>query len=154
MYHLFKILIIILGMNILVDIAGAQEEVESGATVKGEVIEAGTDMNPIPEVLVKIVNSDNGNEYTVHTNDKGKFERTSLPAGRYTISLSKEGYGDRIGKSKVVAPGGEMFVRFKMLKKRTIVTYLKANPVPWILLVCFAFGLLVVFILLLLNIRK
>ncbi len=119
MNHLLKIAIIILCMNILIDIAVAQEEVD-GATIKGQVIEAGPEKNPIPGVRVTIVNYSNSNEYTVHTNDKGEFEHTSLPEGRYTLSYSKDGYGDRVGKSKVVAAGGEIFTKIIMRKKSSL----------------------------------
>ena len=88
-------------------------------TMSGEVIEI-TEQKPIEGVSVKIVNAADGHEYIVTTDKEGRYEQTGLPAGRYTISVSKNGYGDRIGKSKVVVPGGEVFDRIKMRKKENI----------------------------------
>ena len=76
----------------------------SGVTIKGEVIDITPEQNPIEGVTVKIVNSADGQEYIVTTDKDGFYEKTGLPAGRYMISVSKAGYGDRVGKSKVVAP--------------------------------------------------
>ena len=101
-----------------------------GATIKGEVIEASPEQRPIAEqrpiegVTVKIVNVATEEEFTVTTNKNGFYEKKGLPAGRYTISVSKKGYGDRVGKSKVVAAGGEIFDRIKMRKKENIFTFL------------------------------
>ncbi len=90
----------------------------SGATIKGEVIDATPEQNPIVGVTVKIVNSADGQEYIVTTDKDGVYEKTGLPAGRYAISVSKAGYGDRFGKSEIVAAGGEIFNRIKMRKQR------------------------------------
>ena len=108
------------------DASDAQETaeiVDGGATIKGEIIDTSTEQNPIEGVTVSIVNSSSGEEYIATTDADGAYERTGLPAGRYTISASKEGYGARIGKSKVVAVGGEIFDRIKMREKDTIVSF-------------------------------
>ena len=95
-----------------------------GATIKGEVIDASHEQIPIVDASVKIVNAVNGKEHTVTTDINGFYEKKGLPAGRYTISVYKRGYGDRIGRSKVVAAGGETFDRIKMRKQENIFTYL------------------------------
>ena len=94
------------------------------ATIKGEVIDTTADQNPIPEVTVSIVGSD-GQEFTATTDKDGKYEKTGLQAGRYTISYSKVGYGDRVGKTKLVAAGGEIFDRIKMREKDNIYTFFR-----------------------------
>ena len=108
-----------------VDVSDAQEAetMDSGATIKGEVIDTSAEQTPIEGVSVRIVNSSDGQEHTATTDKDGAYEKTGLPAGRYTISVTKEGYGDRVGKSKVVAPGGEIFDRIKMREKDTIVSF-------------------------------
>ncbi len=102
----------------------AQEDIVGGATIKGEVIDLSPEQRPIAGVTVKIVNAATGKEHTVKTDKNGAYEKKGLPAGRYTISVSKPGYGERVGKSKVVADGGEIFDRIKMRKKENIFTFL------------------------------
>ncbi len=120
-FSLISMLIVCMSMS--VSIAIAQEEVVAGATIRGEVIDTSPEQRPIAGVTVKIVNAANDKEYTVLTNEKGVYELKGLPAGRYTISVSKNGYGDRIGRSKVVAAGGEIFDRIKIRKKENIFTF-------------------------------
>jgi len=117
------------------------------ATIRGEIIDTTPEQNPIEGVTVKIVNSSDGREYTVTTNKDGAYEKTGLPAGRYTISFSKAGYGDRIGRSKVVAAGGEIFDRIKMRKKDSILTLFMGQVFTWQLVVGFALGFLVALIM-------
>ncbi len=102
-----------------------KEDDVGGATIKGEVLEATPQLKPIAGVTVTIVNSATGIEHTVKTNKDGSYEKKGLPAGRYMISVSKPGYGDRVGKSKVVAEGGEVFDRIKMNKQENIFTFFK-----------------------------
>ena len=108
----------------LVSVVHTQEVDISGATIKGEVIEATPEQRPIAGVTVKIVNVADGEEYTVKTDKDGFYEKKGLPAGRYMISVSKRGYADRVGRSKVVAAGGEIFDRIKMRKQENIFTFL------------------------------
>ena len=102
----------------------AGELVGEGATIRGDVIDTTTEQNPIADVTVKIVSSDE-TEYVVTTDKDGAYEKTGLPAGRYTVSVTKEGYGARYGKSKVVAAGGEIYDRIKMREKDNIYTFFK-----------------------------
>ena len=113
------ILLLFLSIFVLVGAVNAQ-----GATIKGEVIEASPEQIPIVGASVKIVNAANDKEFTVTTDINGFYEKKGLPAGRYIISVSKRGYGDRIGRSKVVAAGGEIFDRIKMRKQENIFTLL------------------------------
>ena len=138
---------------LFVDIAVTQEGLSFDATIKGQVLDTTPEQNPIPDVTVSIVGSD-GVEYTVQTNDKGEYMRTGLPAGRYMISYSKDGYGNRVGKTKLVATGGEIFDRIKMQKKENIVTFFMNNPFGWILLVGAFVVMIIVFVLLFLLMRN
>ncbi len=102
------------------------EEVDSGiggATVKGEIIDTSANQNPIQDVTVKIVEAGSEQEYITTTDETGSFEQSGLPPGRYTVSVAKEGYGDRVGRSKVVAAGGEIFERIKMREKDNIISF-------------------------------
>ena len=96
-------------------------EDKDGSTIKGEVLDITPEQNPIFGVKVTAVDAA-GNEYTTKTNKKGKYEIKGLAAGRYTISYSKNGYGDRVGKTKLVAAGGEIYDRIKMRKHENVLT--------------------------------
>ena len=113
-FSFMLIAIVCIGMSAC--IAFAEENIVDGATIRGEVVEFPEKNNPIEGATVKIVNSD-GKEWTVKTDAKGKYEFTGLPAGRYSINFSKRGYGTRVARSKVVAPGSEIYVPIKMTKK-------------------------------------
>ncbi len=93
------------------------------ATIKGEVVDTSTDLNPIEGVTVTIVRGIDEQEFTTTTDKDGAYSMTDLDPGRYTISYTKEGYGKRVGKSKVLAPGGEIFDRTKMRKKDNIISF-------------------------------
>ena len=147
MYRFCIIGIILTLLCLFVDIAAAQEELRFQATIKGVVLEATPEQIPIPDVTVSIVHSD-GKTYVVYTNDKGEYIRSGLPAGRYMISLKKNGYGDRVGKSIVVAAGGELFQSYKMRKKDNILTFLMKIPPSWILFAGAVIVMIIVFILL------
>ena len=95
-----------------------------------------------------------GQEYIVTTDDNGAYEKTGLPAGRYTISLSKKGYSDRIGKSKVVAAGGELYDRIKMRKKENIITFFQKQSLVWLLVVGITVVIIAAFVVLLIDLRK
>lgn len=94
----------------------------SGATLRGDVVDTSPQANPIPNATVRIVGTD-GQEYETTTDEAGSYEQTGLPKGRYSISVYKEGYGDRTGKSKVVSEGGEAYDRIKMSQKDNIVSF-------------------------------
>ena len=84
------------------------ELVGGGVTIKGKVIDTSTEQKPIEDVTVKIVDVASRQEYILKTDKDGIYEKTGLPPGRYAVSVVKVGYGARVGKSKVVAAGGEL----------------------------------------------
>ena len=88
----------------------------NGGTVQGQINDTTRTQNPIEGVEVKIVGTD-GTEYTATTDVNGKYKRSGIPAGRYLISIYKDGYGDRLGKPVTVVNGGDHFVPLKMTKK-------------------------------------
>ena len=61
------------------------------ASLRGKVVTADTG-RPIRRAQVSLTGSDGGETRTVSTNALGVFEVAELPAGRYTISVSKSGY--------------------------------------------------------------
>ena len=123
MTRLSFVLMLVVYMAMFMNIVIAQEKEVAGGTFKGEVIDVTPQQKPIPGVRVKLVSIATGKEYTVLTDKKGAYELKGIPAGRYTISVSKKGFGDRVGKSKVVAAGGEVYDRIKMRKKENIFTF-------------------------------
>lgn len=154
MYRFCTPIIVLTLLCLLVDRAVAQEDLNFGGTIGGAVIEATIEatqeQKPIPGVTVTIFGTD-GVAYTVQTNDKGEFRRTGLPAGRYTLSYSKDGYGDRVGKTKLLAEGGEIFDRIKMRKLKNFFMH---YPQGWIFLIVAAVAMTVAFILLFLHLGK
>ncbi len=103
--------------------ASDAETFGAGGTIKGEVVDTSADLNPIEGVTVTIVRGIDEQAFTATTDKDGAYEKTGLEAGRYTISYEKEGYGKRVGKSKVLAAGGEIFDRTKMRKKDNIISF-------------------------------
>lgn len=147
-------IIVLTLLCLLVDRAVAQEDINFGGTIRGAVIEATIEatqeQKPIPGVTVTIVGTD-GVTYTVQTNDKGEYRRTGLPAGRYTLSYSKDGYGDRVGRPRPLMAGGEIFERIKMRKLKNFFMH---YPQGWIFLIVAAVAMTVAFILLFLHLGK
>ncbi len=88
---------------------------KNGGTVRGQIVDTSTAQNPIPDVRVVIASQDG--EYEATTDANGEFERTGVPAGRYLISIYREGYGDREGKPVTVVNGGEHYIPLKMTQK-------------------------------------
>lgn len=124
------------------------------ATVKGKIVDTSPEQKPIADVTVKIVYNATGQEYIVTTDKDGHYEKTDLPAGRYTVSVFKKGYGARIGSSKVVAAGGEIFEIIKMRKKDNILTFFQRGLVGWILVVSFTVGFLLAILALFKSLRR
>ncbi|MXV75726.1 carboxypeptidase regulatory-like domain-containing protein [Candidatus Poribacteria bacterium] len=129
-----------------VDIAFAQNDFLHGGTIddltqlsgtiRGQIVDTTEMQNPIEGVEVRIVAA-GGEEYIATTDANGNYKHSGIPAGRYLISIYKEGYGDRLGKAVTVVNGGDHYVPLKMTKKDTIVDFLEA-PVPmyWVLILC------------------
>ena len=101
-------------------IASAQDDATNGGTVRGQITDLTPAQNPIEGVEVKIVAQDGGKEWTTKTDADGNYKHAGLPAGRYLISISKEGYDTRIGKPVTVVEGGDHFVPLKMARQGDI----------------------------------
>jgi biopolymer transport protein ExbB len=104
------------------DMMGA-DTMGDGGTISGEVVDTTADRNPIAGVTVTILNTGTDQKFPVETDDDGRYEKTGLAAGRYTNTYSKEGYGNRFGKSKVLISGGELSIPMKMSKNDTIISF-------------------------------
>ena len=149
MKRLCSIMLFVLCLNYFIcsSIADKTRRPIGDATIRGIVIDTSPEQRPIESATVTIVsvNLDGKEyqEYIVTTDKDGVYEKTGLPAGRYTISVSKRGYGNRVSKSKIVAPGGELYHPIKMLKKENILSFLLRNLFTWQLIVGFAIGFLV-----------
>ena len=116
---------------------------QQGGTVRGQILDTTEVQHPIEGVEVKIVGVD-GSEFTTTTDANGDYEKSGIPAGRYLISIYKEGYRDRLGKPVTVVNGGDHFVPLKMTKKNTIVDFFQ-SPVPmfWVLILCVSIVILI-----------
>ncbi|RKU13036.1 hypothetical protein C6501_09935 [Candidatus Poribacteria bacterium] len=127
---------------IIVSTAYAQEAefMDSSATIRGKIIDTSPEQKPIEGVTVTIVNTVTDATYTVTTDKDGTYEKTRLPAGRYTISVSKKGYGSRVSRSKVVSSGGEIFIPIKISKNETKITFFLNRIFTGQLLVGFLVG--------------
>ncbi len=101
----------------------AQGEGVNGGTVAGKITDTSSKQNPIEGVQVKIVDI-NGTQFEAITDENGDYERMGLPAGRYLISIYKQGYGDRLGRPVTVVNGGKHYVPLKMTQKSNIATFM------------------------------
>ena len=110
------VLALIMCVGMSVSVAFAQDAAINGGTVRGQIVDTSDKQNPIEGVEVKIVGVD-GTEYEATTDKNGDYKREGIPAGRYLISIYKDGYGDRLGKPVTVVNGGDHFLPLKMTKK-------------------------------------
>ena len=124
MVRLSFVLMLIACAGMSISIVFAQGEGVNGGTVEGKITDTNSKQNPIEGVQVKIVDQE-GKQYEATTDENGDYERMGLPAGRYLISIYKEGYGDRLGKPVTVVNGGKHYVPLKMTQKSNIATFLK-----------------------------
>ena len=124
MVRLSFVLMLIACAGMSISIVFAQGEGANGGTVEGKITDTSSKQNPIEGVQVKIVDQE-GKQYEATTDENGDYERMGLPAGRYLISIYKEGYGDRLGKPVTVVNGGKHYVPLKMTQKSNIATFLK-----------------------------
>lgn len=109
-------LIIIACIAMFLGIAFAQDDALNGGTLRGLITELTPAQNPIEGVKVKIVAQD-GTEFTTKTDANGDYKKSGIPAGRYLISIYKEGYSERSGKPVTIVEGGDHFVSLKMAEK-------------------------------------
>ena len=120
MRHLRYMLIVVGCVSMSFGIVFAQDDALKGGTVRGLI----TDLTPAQKLIegveVKIVAQNSGKEWTTKTNADGEYAQSGLPAGRYLISISKEGYDERGGKPVMIVEGGTHFVPLKMRQKGNI----------------------------------
>lgn len=102
----------------------AQDAAINGGTVRGRIVDTTDKQNPIEGVDVRIVDVE-GTEYKTITDANGDYVRAGLPAGRYLISIYKEGYGDRVGRPITVVNGGDHYMPLKMTQKSGIANFLQ-----------------------------
>ena len=120
MIRLNLALICVVFMSVPASVVLAQDGMENqGGTVRGRITNTTPEQNPIEGVEVVIVAQD-GTTFTALTDINGEYERLRIPAGRYLISIYKDGYGDRLGKPVTVVNGGDHYVPLKMTKKENI----------------------------------
>ena len=137
MIRLSIVLILIGCVFMSTSITLAQDDLtQQGGTIRGQIVDTTEGQNPIEGVEVRIVGT-GGEEYITTTDANGDYEKSGIPAGRYLISIYRDGYGDRLGKAVTVVDGGDHYVPLKMMKKDNIVDFFQ-NPVPmyWVLILC------------------
>lgn len=117
MRHLGYVLIGVVCVSMSFGIVLAQDDALAGGTLRGLITDVTPVQNPIEGVEVKIVAQDNGKEFITKTDADGNYKHAELPAGRYLIRISKEGYEDRAGKPVAIVDGGDHFISLKMSKK-------------------------------------
>lgn len=107
------------------DAADAQEAdmMGEGGTIRGEVVDTTADRTPIEGVTVEIANVVTGDKFSVETDEAGMYEQAGLPAGRYQMRYSREGYGNRTSRTKVLSANGELSVPMKMSEKDNIISF-------------------------------
>ena len=111
-------LILVASVGVSTGIALVPDDALKVGTVWGQIADTTPAQNPIEGVKIKIVARDGDAEFTTTTDANGEYKYAGLPAGRYLISVSKEGYDKRVGKRITVVDGGEHFVPLKMARKR------------------------------------
>ena len=120
MRHLRYMLIAITCVGMSLGVVFAQDDALEGGTVRGLITDLTPAQNSIEDVEVMIVAQDSGKEFITKTDVDGNYEESGLPAGRYLISISKDGYNERVGKPVTVVEGGEHFVPLKTTRKGKI----------------------------------
>ena len=116
MTRLIYMLIAVTCVGMFSGITSAQDAPLNGGTIRGTIADLTQGQEPIEGVEVKIVAQD-GTEYTTKTDANGDYKKAGIPAGRYTISIYKEGYNDRRGKPVTIVNGGDHYVGFNMTEK-------------------------------------
>ncbi|RKU20627.1 hypothetical protein C6503_05700 [Candidatus Poribacteria bacterium] len=110
----------------------AQNQAANGGTLRGTITDTTAGQNPIEGVEVKIVSQDSGKEWTTKTDVDGNYKHAGLPAGRYLISISKDGYDKRVGKPVTIVAivdGGDHFLPLKMAQKGNIEPLFEVQPI-------------------------
>jgi len=127
-----------------IGIVFAQDDfTQQGGTIRGQIVDTTETQNPIEGVQVRIVGT-SGEEYITTTDANGDYEKSGILAGRYLISIFREGYGDRLGKPVTVVNGGDHYVPLKMTKKDTILDFFQGSvPMYWVLILCVVIVILI-----------
>ena len=135
MIRLSVVLMLIGYVFMPISITFAQDNLtQQGGTIRGQIVDTTEMQNPIEGVDVRIV-ATSGEEYITTTDVNGDYEKSGIPAGRYLISIYREGYGDRVGKPVSVVNGGDHYVPLKMTKKDNIVDFFQSSvPMYWVLI--------------------
>lgn len=116
MTRLSFVLIVTACIGTLLGTAFAQDDPVNGGTIRGMIADLTQGQKPIEGVEIKIVAQD-GTAYTTKTDANGDYKKSGIPAGRYTISIYKEGYNTRSGKPVTIVKGGDHYVPFNMTEK-------------------------------------
>lgn len=111
------VLIVTACVGMFAGIVFAQDEAANGGTLRGTIVDTTEAQNPIEGVEIKIIDP-KGTEYNTKTDANGEYKKAGIPAGRYLINISKEGYDERRGKPVTIVEGGDHFVPLKMSKMR------------------------------------
>lgn len=127
----------VLYLALSVGIVFAQNDLQQqGGTIRGQIVDTTQAQKPIEGVRVVIV-ATSGTEFTTTTDANGDYVHAGIPAGRYLISIYREGYGDRMGKPVTVVNGGDHFVPLKMTKRDNILDFFQSSvPMYWALILC------------------
>ena len=120
MTRLIFMLIAVAFVGMFSGIIFAQDAPLNGGTLRGTIVDVTPAQNPIEGVEIKIVAQD-GTEFTTTTDANGNYKHAGLPAGRYLINISKEGFGERIGKPVVIVNGGDHFMPLKMSNEGKVI---------------------------------
>ena len=120
MPRLIFMLIAVTFVGMFSGIIFAQDAPLNGGTLRGTIVDVTPAQNPIEGVEIKIVAQD-GTEFTTTTDANGNYKHAGLPAGRYLINISKEGFGERIGKPVVIVNGGDHFMPLKMSNEGKVI---------------------------------
>ena len=117
----FRLTFVLLAFAILCSgIAAAQQkDIPKGGVIRGHVKDTTLLESPIRGVRVVFVNAD-VEEFETLTDADGNYEHANLPAGRYLVSLYKQGYADRVGKPVTVINDGRHYVPMTMNKFENI----------------------------------
>ena len=89
------------------------QDTSKGGTIIGDIQDTTLLENYLSEVRVIFVKAD-GQEFETQSDKNGHFERSGLPAGRYTVNLYKSGYQNRLGKPVSVIDDGRHYVPLTM----------------------------------------
>ncbi len=116
MTRLISMLITVACVGMFSGITFAQDDPVNGGTIRGMIADLTQGQKPIEGVEIKIVAQD-GTAYTTKTDANGDYKKSGIPAGRYTISIYKEGYNTRSGKPVTIVKGGDHYVPFNITEK-------------------------------------